>query len=186
MSEMETALLAWHDFYIATAGASAVLLGLVFVGLTIHIERRGLRGPLRGLAVGSATNLVYALFTSFALLIPQGVPYVQGVALLLIGLLGIISAEAAFVDARRGTAPRIGRVVLVFQFGLPLVAIGLLLVAGIGFLLAVESALWAAGAVVFVLIAIGTQSAWDLLFRYAADDSLAAGQPGDGADGART
>ncbi len=28
----------WHDFFLATAGAAAVLAGLVFVGVSINLE----------------------------------------------------------------------------------------------------------------------------------------------------
>ncbi len=166
MSQIELAVEAWQPFFAATAGVTAVLLGLVFVGLSIHLERQALQGPTRGLAIGSATYLVYALFTSLAMLIPQGVPYAQGAALFIIALMGMTSAYAGFADARRSTTPRVSRGFLIFEFGLPYFAIVLLLLAAIGCLASLEAAVWGAGAAVFVLVAIGTQSAWDLLFRF--------------------
>ncbi len=164
MSELEAALPTWHDFFVASAGAAAVLLGLTFVGLAVHVERRRLDLLRRGLAIGSATSLVYALFTSLIMLTPQGVPYVQAVGLVLVALFGLISSTSALMNARRaGLAPP----ALAFQFVLPFVAIGLLLFAGVALALALEPAVWGAATVVFLLIAAGTQSAWDLLFRYA-------------------
>jgi hypothetical protein len=162
--ELASALEAWHDFFVASAGAAAVLLGLTFVGLTIHLERRGLDNLRRGLAIGSATNLVYAQFASLLMLTPEGVPYAQAVGLVAIGVLGVISAGAALENARRGG---LSRARLGFQFGLPGVAIGLLLVAGVALSFGVEQAVWGAAAVVFSLITSGTQSAWDLLFSFA-------------------
>lgn len=165
-AEIASALEAWHDFFVASAGAAAVLLGLTFVGLTIHVERRGLDNLRRGLAIGSATNLVYALFASLLMLTPDGVPYAQAVGLVVIGVLGFISAQAALVNARQGGLTRAR---LAFQFGLPGIAIGLLLVAGVALALGFEQAVWGAAAVVFALITSGTQSAWDLLFSFAPD-----------------
>ena len=33
----------WHDFYVAAGGAAAVLLGLLFVSLSLHLKPRSLR-----------------------------------------------------------------------------------------------------------------------------------------------
>jgi hypothetical protein len=161
---MEPLVAEWHDFYVASTGATAVLLGLTFVGLTIHLERRGLDTVRRSLALSSATSLVYALLTSLLMLVPEGDPYVQAIGLGLIAIGGLISAQAALAEARRG---HLSRGVLALQFIAPYVALVLLVLAGIGFALSLEPALWAAGAVVFLLIVAGTQSAWDLLFRFA-------------------
>lgn len=164
MSGLEAALPAWHDFFVASAGAAAVLLGLTFVGMTVHVERRRLDPLRRSLAIGSATNLVYALFTSLLMLTPKGIPYVQAVGLVLIGLFGLISSTSALVNARRAG---LAQPALAFLFVLPFVAIGVLLLAGVALALAFEPAVWGAATVVFLLIAAGTQSAWDLLYRFA-------------------
>ena len=161
---IDVLLEGWHDFYVAAVGASAVLLGLTFVGLSIHVERRALDVTRRGLAIGSATSLIYTLIASLVMLVPEGIPYVQGIGLVLIGVLGTISASAALRYARRGS---MSRTILVFQFLVPFAAIGLLLIAGIALAFSLEPALWGAGGVVLLLIVAGTQSAWDLLFRFA-------------------
>lgn len=163
---METTFTAWHDFFLASAGAAAVLLGLTFVGLTIHVERRGLDGARRGLAIGSATSLLYTLFASLVMLVPVGIPYAQAMGLVVIGLFGFISAQAALANARQGGFTRAR---LRFQFALPGIAIGVLLLAGIALVFRVEVAVWGAAGVVFLLIASGTQNAWDLLFSFAPD-----------------
>ncbi len=106
---------------------------------------------------------------------PDGVPYVQAVGLVLIGLFGFISAEAALANARRGGLTRAR---LIFQFVLPGIAIGLLLLAGIALAFEYEPAVWGAATVVLLLITSGTQSAWDLLFSFAPADHEANAQGG--------
>jgi hypothetical protein len=173
-TDIGTALAAWNDFFVASTGAAAVLLGLTFVGLTIHVERQGLDSLRRGLAIGSATSLLYALFASLLMLMPEGVPNVQAFGLVLIGLFGFISAEAAMANARRAGTTRAR---LAFQFVLPGIAIGLLLLAGIALALGVQQAVWGAAGVVFVLITSGTQSAWDLLFSFTPESAQVARNP---------
>ena len=161
---IQAALPAWRDFFVASTGAAAVLLGLTFVGLTIHVERQGLDSLRRGLAIGSATSLLYALFASLLMLMPEGVPAVQAIGLVLIGLFGFISAAAALANARHGGSTRAR---LAFQFVLPGIAFALLVIGGIALAFGVEQAVWGVAFVVFLLITSGTQSAWDLLVSFA-------------------
>ena len=181
-SRIEAALPAWHDFFVASTGAAAVLLGLTFVGLTIHVERRGLDSLRRGLAIGSATSLLYALFASLLMLMPEGVPAVQAIGLVLIGLFGSISSVAALANARHGGSTRAR---LAFQFVLPWIAFAVLVAGGIAFALGFEPAIWGAALVVFLLITSGTQGAWDLLVSFAPQDVAHEEHSGIGAPRAR-
>ena len=138
---IEAALPAWHDFFVASTGAAAVLLGLTFVGLTIHVERRGLDSLRRGLAIGSATSLLYALFASLLMLMPEGVRYVQASR--------ARADRAVRVHLGRGgagerTPRRVTRARLAFQFVLPGIAFALLVLGGVALALGVEQAVWGA------------------------------------------
>lgn len=78
----------WHDFFLAQAGAAAVLAGLVFVGVSINLEKI-LSDPsssLTGRAAEALILLVAVLIASSLVLVPgQGAPLV-GVEVLVIGL----------------------------------------------------------------------------------------------------
>jgi hypothetical protein len=163
MTGIAGTLAIWHDFFVVAAGATAVLLGLTFVGLTLHVERASLDSTRRGLALAWGTSLVYALLASFALLIPEGVPYAQGSILVVIGLLGLVSSSYALRQVWHDPERHVGRYGLVFQFGVPVMATAGLFLSGFGLGIGWPPAVWAVGAVVFILLVDGIQSAWDLL-----------------------
>ena len=64
-------ILGWHDFFLAAAGASAALLGLLFVGVSINLAAISAdeRVDLRARAAQAFTNLVFVLVISLLLLI---------------------------------------------------------------------------------------------------------------------
>ena len=63
---------SWHDFYLATASASAALLGLLFVGVSINLSTitAAERLDLRTRANLAFSNLLYLLGLSLIVLIP--------------------------------------------------------------------------------------------------------------------
>jgi hypothetical protein len=158
-------LQTWKEFYVATAGAAATLFGLVFVGVSILLSGKGVEVRMRGLAIESAVGLVYPLMISFVMLNPEAFPWVQVGGLLALSALGLIASRAAWRDATTGSGPAFSRVTLVFQFLMPAGAFGVLIVATIGLLIAPELAILAIGGVVFVLLLVGAQSAWELVLR---------------------
>ncbi len=88
----EVVLDAWHDLFVATAGAAAALAGLVFVAVSINLERiLSLRGlPER--ALQTVMLLLGALVASVLGLAPQD-PATYGWEVLVTGavLIGTLS-----------------------------------------------------------------------------------------------
>src|SRR5215212_736569 len=79
---------AWHDFFLAQAGAAGVLTGLVFVGVSINLEKI-VSDPSSGLAgrAGEALILLVAvLMASVLVLVPAQGPGVLGAEVLVVGL----------------------------------------------------------------------------------------------------
>src|SRR2546425_12714970 len=83
------AITGWHDFYLAAAGASAALLGLLFVGVSINLAAIAAkeRPDLRARAGLAFTNLIYVLIVSLILLIADPEPH--GIAIGLGAVAGI-------------------------------------------------------------------------------------------------
>ena len=62
----------WHDFYIVAGTAAATLVGLLFVGLSLHLRAVLSRSEVRSLARVTLANFGLILFVSLFMVIPQG------------------------------------------------------------------------------------------------------------------
>jgi hypothetical protein len=61
----------WHDFYIVAGTAAATLVGLLFVGLSLHLRAVLLRPDVRGLARVTLANFGLILFVSLFMVVRQ-------------------------------------------------------------------------------------------------------------------
>jgi hypothetical protein len=128
---------AWESYAVAMLGAAAVLVGLIFVGLSINLERL-LRVPWLFRRAGSAlVELAAVLVASVFLLVPSQATVVLGIEL---ALLGVVSAcLIAYLMLRRRNevqAPHLAQNDLAAAMGILAVAFygvaGLSVVAGTG------------------------------------------------------
>ena len=80
----------WHDFFLAAAGAAAVLAGLVFVGVSINLEKI-MSDPsygLAGRALEALVLLVAVLIVTLLLLVPSQGMVLAGAEVLAVGVVG--------------------------------------------------------------------------------------------------
>ncbi len=78
----------WHDFFLAAAGAAAVLAGLVFVGLSINLDMI-MSNPTYGLpgrALEALVLLMAVLIATILLLVPAQGMVSAGVEVLAVGV----------------------------------------------------------------------------------------------------
>ena len=77
----------WHDFFLATAGAAAVLAGLVFIGVSINLDMI-MSSPtgLTGRALEALVLFFAVLIVTCLLLVPGQGMVVAGVEVLAIGV----------------------------------------------------------------------------------------------------
>jgi hypothetical protein len=158
---------AWHDFFLAQAGAAGVLTGLVFVGVSINLQKI-LSDPSSGLtgrAVEALILLVAVLLASVLVLVPgQGVG-VLGAEVLVVGLAAwgwIVAIQLPRVR-EWGTMRADLRVSFVLRVVVGQVATLALVIAGVGVLWVGPGGLYwlVAGTVFSILGALA--DAWVLL-----------------------
>ena len=78
----------WHDFFLAAAGAAAVLAGLVFVGVSINLDTM-MSNPAYGLAgraLEAIVLLMAVLIATSLLLVPAQGMVLAGVEVLAVGV----------------------------------------------------------------------------------------------------
>ncbi len=170
----------WHDFYMTAGGASAALLGLLFVGVSLHLDAVVDHPDVRLTARGAFQALIAVLVSALIALIPQVTPGSLGGALLALGVIGILSdARSAGRMIVAGVQPLLGVGRAVQRFGFRMAGMAVLVVAG-GLFVGGGSA---AGAIwlmagVFVLFGSSARAAWGLVIEVAdAKRSVDAGKP---------
>jgi hypothetical protein len=170
----EEALLGWHDFYVAAAGAAAALLGLLFVGVSINLGalKTAERIDLRERASQAFTNLTFVLVLSLSVLIPQEDPQSLAIACTILVAIGIARIASRLRTIRRTwnqTSPGI-------------LAIRRLAWTAFAIVFLADSAwnLWSTGssgamydliAVTFLLLLGAADVSWDLLVRVSNEEA---------------
>jgi hypothetical protein len=154
----------WEGLFLAEAGASAALAGLLFVAISINLARILQGAGLPGRAGEAIVLLVAVLVTSSLGLVPGQSPGVLGVELLAAGLLAWTVLSAVHVRAVRGGAgpspgARAGRIVLAQAAVLPLPVAGVSLLLGAG-----GGLYWLVPGVLLCLV-VAVLNAWVLLIE---------------------
>ena len=161
----------WHDFYILAGTASATLVGLLFVGLSLHLQIVVTTSEVRSLARVTLANFGTVLFVTVFMVIPQGASS-AGVQLIGAGIVSFVVAGPSLVGAVRSRDWSFDmsvtqRVRVALRFGvsglsyLAVIAAGILLLGSMG--LAFTVLLVA----IVVLLVISLRNTWDLLVTVA-------------------
>ena len=124
----------WHDFFLAVAGAAAVLAGLVFVGVSINLDTI-MSAPGNGLpgrALEALVLLVAVLIVTILLLVPDQGMVLAGAEVLAVGVVDwavVVIIQLLVLRNWRSLDPSfrwhlVPRVVLCQVSTLPIVAAG--------------------------------------------------------------
>jgi hypothetical protein len=153
----------WTDFFVAAAGASAALAGLLFVALSVNISRILQFPHLPARAGATLATLILILVCSMAALINQGTAML-GTEIILFGVCGwwlkVLAARQGIAAQSRLLRPRFESVVEIVTGQiqvLPFIIGGILLLAGHD-----AGLYWVAGGSIAVFI-FSVLNAWVLL-----------------------
>lgn len=156
---------AWHDFFVASAGAAAALTGLLFVALSLHIRFIAANPMHRNQARGSLIGLVQVLVLSLAALMRQP-PSWAGIEQVLIGVFYLIVIGGYQLVTFRRAHWRIPRVSLIrSSYGYLLAIVGI--VGGVNVYTRSGPGLYAIAFIVAVIIVWNLRNAWFLLMGVA-------------------
>jgi hypothetical protein len=148
----------WGELFLAEAGASAALGGLLFVAVSINLQRIVAIRSLPGAALGSIVLMV----STFAL-VPEQPRWLLGGEVLVVGLVAWSILTAIWVRALRAPVPDQPRWVPVLSVVVTQAATVPIVVAGVSLLLGAGGGLyWLVPGMAFSLV-VAVVNAWVLL-----------------------
>ena len=167
-SEFSAVAVTWHDFYLTAGAASATLIGLLFVGLSINLDAFTSESgaDLRLLAEQAFANFIFVLLIALFTLVPNQDAISLTIELGIIGIAGalrMVRRIRAF--RRRRDDPFGGWVYVIRRLGFPGVAsIGLVAVGVLVLIDAISAFFWLLGIVLLYLMS-AADTTWDLLIE---------------------
>jgi hypothetical protein len=163
------ALQAWHDFYVTVGAAAATLVGLLFVGLSLHIRMVVSHRDVRSLARATLTDFFVVLLIALVLLVPTGDPRTLGTWLIAIGAVSLLLVVRPALQAVRMRRQRaFGSWALATRFGLSAICFVGLATTGVIFgRLNYELGLNSLLILVIALLVVSVRNTWDLLVTVA-------------------
>jgi hypothetical protein len=151
------------DLFLAGAGASAALGGLLFVAVSINLDRIVALRSLPGAALGAIVLLVAVLMVSMVALVPGQARWMLATEVLVVGISAWSIMTAIWIRALRAPIPNQPRFVPVISVVVTQAATLPIVVAGVSLLLGAGGGLyWVVPGVTFCLL-VAIANAWVLL-----------------------
>ena len=156
----------WHDFFILAGTAAATLVGLLFVGLSLHLRIVVASSEVRSLARVTLANFGAVLFVALFLVIPENQSAAasqligSGVVSLVVTAPSLLPGQGS---GRRLRLERKTRLRLLLRFGLSTLSYVAIIVAGILLFSSLSWALTVLVTAIIVLLVVALRNTWDLL-----------------------
>lgn len=152
----------WHDFYVMVGGAAAVISGLIFVAISIHLRSVMATPVFRARARYATAGLLLILLVSALVLVPRQSVTVLGAEMIALG----VALAAGFAvplarltlqpDAKTPIDAQIRQVVALF-------AIALWILSGVSLIVRHGGGLYLLMGGVVLAFAVCVGAAWSLL-----------------------
>jgi hypothetical protein len=161
------AVSGWHDFYLLAGTAAATLVGLLFVGLSLHLRTVIATSEVRSLARVTLANFGAILIVTLFMVIPDDAS-TAAFALIASGVASlVIATRSLLMAAERGRRtmqmrPR-DRARLILRFGLSAASyLAIIVAGGLLFSSSTSAFTWLVVAILVLLI-VSLRNTWDLL-----------------------
>lgn len=163
---MSEELVLWREFNVSLVAASAGLLGLLFVALSIHVRALSARGndELRAVARTVFLGYVVSLAIGFLALVPQSLS-AFGYELVAVILAAALPFAAAARSGLRATGVGYDRQVTVLQFVAGFALFAVSIAAAIGVVVGEPAALYFVAGIGVLSLVWGVFNTWELIFR---------------------
>lgn len=156
----------WHDFYLLAGTVSATLMGLLFVAMSIHwdVVLHETKAHLNAIALEAFGSFLVVTFLALMMLTPVGSGRPIGLGLVVLGALRLVIAlrqSRKIWGTDDESFPRTG-----VGYRAVLIPLAFALLAGAGLLIYLgrfDLGVSLLTGAVFVLLAMGARSSWDLL-----------------------
>jgi hypothetical protein len=167
---MAIALAGWHDLYVTVGAAAATLVGLLFVGLSLHIRVVVAHPEVRSLARVTLTDFFVVLLIAICVLQPTDSPAQVAYWLAAIAIVSLVLMVRPLREGlARGAARALGLATVTARFGVSVVALaGLLVCAALAGAGRPADSLDLLLVVVVALLVVAVRNTWDLLVTVAA------------------
>ena len=160
----------WHDFYLMTGTAAVTLAGLLFVALSLHLDRLVERNHehLLGLSRATLASFVVVLVASLMMLVPGMGARLVGMMLAILGAVGCVTLAKFMRSARHHPEGGFSLTQLRRRTLIPLVGYLMIVLSGAGLLLGIPEMLYQMIAACCMLLGNAVGTSWELLVRIAA------------------
>jgi hypothetical protein len=157
---------SWHDFYVIAGTASATLVGLLFVGLSLHLRVVVARADVRSLARVTLANFGLVLFVSLFIVIPnsQSATAVQVIGS---GVVTLAIAAPSIVAAARSRGRLLRLPQLILRFGLSGISYVMVILAGVLLQSSFTAGFGFLAIPTVLLLFVSLRNTWDLLVTVA-------------------
>jgi hypothetical protein len=164
VTEFSQIISTWHSFYATIAGASATLLGLLFVTASINREHLDLHENARMMSLAKQTFIRYLFILVFSLtmLIPRNTPASLCIPITSLGLFGLLNIVKEMIPHVKKTKI----IVLIKDYGWSLLAFILMISSSIHVIIYADtSSLFHMVSALVMMFVSATKSSWQLFIE---------------------
>ena len=166
MSELELLLERWANFYLITSAAAATLIGLLFVLVTLAVDR-GVEdtGQIRAYLTPTVVYFASVLGVAALLTFPNHTRLTATLCISLMGVVGLVYS-GSFLIGRGRKKIYYEQSDLIHYAGFPFAAYGLLVLGGVLLLHEAQRGLTCVAVGMLSLLTIGIRNSWAIAIGF--------------------